>query len=80
MDSKPTESSSEKTNFWEDLLKDRYEVHKVEEFNALGKGKRSRKQVVHSSCRFFFLNERSVFAVNSMGIWLCVLASWGHVL
>lgn len=50
MDSKPTESSSEKTNFWEDLLKDRYEVHKVEEFNALGKGKRSRKQVVHSSC------------------------------
>ncbi|KAM5564718.1 CHD3-type chromatin-remodeling factor PICKLE [Rosa sericea] len=46
VDSRPTESVSEKTNFWEDLLKDRYEVHKVEEFNALGKGKRSRKQMV----------------------------------
>ncbi|XP_061964323.1 CHD3-type chromatin-remodeling factor PICKLE-like isoform X3 [Populus nigra] len=36
----------EKTNYWEELLKDSYEVHKVEEFNALGKGKRSRKQMV----------------------------------
>ncbi|KAL6502117.1 hypothetical protein OROGR_027250 [Orobanche gracilis] len=32
--------------FWEDLLRDKYEVHKVEEFNALGKGKRSRKQMM----------------------------------
>lgn len=39
-------NSSEKTNYWEELLKDRYEVQKVEEFNALGKGKRSRKQMV----------------------------------
>lgn len=39
-------NSSEKTNYWEELLKDRYEVQKVEEFNALGKGKRSRKQVL----------------------------------
>ncbi|KAL6212996.1 hypothetical protein ACLB2K_018211 [Fragaria x ananassa] len=41
-----TETSAEKTSFWEDLLKDRYEEHKVEEFTALGKGKRSRKQMV----------------------------------
>lgn len=41
-----TETSAEKTSFWEDLLKDRYEEHKVEEFTALGKGKRSRKQVL----------------------------------
>lgn len=44
-ESKSTISNSERTNFWEELLRDRYEVHKVEEFNALGKGKRSRKQV-----------------------------------
>ncbi|CAN6682573.1 unnamed protein product [Malus baccata var. baccata] len=46
MDSRPIASSSERTNYWEELLKDKYEVHKVEEFNALGKGKRSRKQMV----------------------------------
>lgn len=45
MDNKPTVNSSERSTYWEELLKDRYEVHKVEEFNALGKGKRSRKQV-----------------------------------
>uniref|UniRef100_A0A6N2N8A0 CHD3-type chromatin-remodeling factor PICKLE n=1 Tax=Salix viminalis TaxID=40686 RepID=A0A6N2N8A0_SALVM len=37
---------TEKTNYWEELLKDSYEVHKIEEFKALGKGKRSRKQMV----------------------------------
>ncbi|KAI7747238.1 hypothetical protein M8C21_002030 [Ambrosia artemisiifolia] len=36
----------ERSNYWEDLLKDRYEEHKVEEFNSMGKGKRSRKQMV----------------------------------
>ena len=35
----------EKASYWEELLKDRYEVHKIEEFNSMGKGKRSRKQV-----------------------------------
>lgn len=44
-DNKPTVSNSERSTYWEELLKDRYEVHKVEEFNSLGKGKRSRKQV-----------------------------------
>ncbi|KAJ8450424.1 hypothetical protein Cgig2_002109 [Carnegiea gigantea] len=39
-------NSSERTTYWEDLLRDRYEVHKVEEFNSLGKGKRSRRQMV----------------------------------
>jgi chromodomain-helicase-DNA-binding protein 4 len=47
MDNKPSVSNPEKSSYWEELLRDRYEVHKVEEFNALGKGKRSRKQVLH---------------------------------
>ncbi|CAK7353888.1 unnamed protein product [Dovyalis caffra] len=46
METKSTVTNSERTNYWEELLKDSYEVHKVEEFNALGKGKRSRKQMV----------------------------------
>ncbi|KAK4600631.1 hypothetical protein RGQ29_010329 [Quercus rubra] len=46
MENKPSVSNPEKSNYWEELLRDRYEVHKVEEFNALGKGKRSRKQMV----------------------------------
>ncbi|KAL9230296.1 hypothetical protein vseg_005669 [Gypsophila vaccaria] len=37
--------SSERNTYWEDLLRDKYEVHKVEELNSLGKGKRSRKQI-----------------------------------
>lgn len=45
VESKSAPNNSERSNYWEDLLRDRYEVHKVEEFNALGKGKRSRKQV-----------------------------------
>ena len=45
MENKPTVSSAERSTYWEELLRDKYEVHKVEEFNALGKGKRSRKQV-----------------------------------
>lgn len=40
-----TLNSSERTHFWEELLKDKYEENKVEEFNALGKGKRNRKLV-----------------------------------
>ncbi|XP_057510054.1 CHD3-type chromatin-remodeling factor PICKLE-like [Actinidia eriantha] len=43
---KTTTNNSERASFWEDLLRDKYEVHKVEEFNAMGKGKRSRKQMV----------------------------------
>ncbi|XP_044463556.1 CHD3-type chromatin-remodeling factor PICKLE-like isoform X3 [Mangifera indica] len=46
VENKSTLSNSERSNYWEELLRDRYEVHKVEEFNALGKGKRSRKQMV----------------------------------
>ncbi|KAH9798844.1 CHD3-type chromatin-remodeling factor PICKLE [Citrus sinensis] len=46
-ENKSSMSNSERSSYWEELLKDRYEVHKVEEFNALGKGKRSRKQVFH---------------------------------
>ncbi|XVF89383.1 hypothetical protein PTKIN_Ptkin19aG0125900 [Pterospermum kingtungense] len=46
MENKYTLNNSERTNYWEELLRDRYEVHKVEEFSSLGKGKRSRKQMV----------------------------------
>ncbi|XP_037493511.1 CHD3-type chromatin-remodeling factor PICKLE [Jatropha curcas] len=45
-EAKAAMNNSDRTNYWEELLKDSYEVHKVEEFNALGKGKRSRKQMV----------------------------------
>ncbi|PNY08950.1 CHD3-type chromatin-remodeling factor pickle-like protein [Trifolium pratense] len=38
-----TVNSSERTHYWEELLKDKFQEHKVEEFNALGKGKRNRK-------------------------------------
>ncbi|KAK4480176.1 hypothetical protein RD792_013238 [Penstemon davidsonii] len=43
---KASDNNPERASYWEDLLRDKYEVHKVEEFNAMGKGKRSRKQMV----------------------------------
>ncbi|KAE8701589.1 CHD3-type chromatin-remodeling factor PICKLE [Hibiscus syriacus] len=46
MENKNTLNNSERTSYWDELLRDRYEVQKVEEFNSLGKGKRSRKQMV----------------------------------
>ncbi|ONK60438.1 uncharacterized protein A4U43_C08F18460 [Asparagus officinalis] len=42
---KASGSNSDRSNYWDDLLKDRYEIHQVEEFTAMGKGKRSRKQM-----------------------------------
>ncbi|KAI3467977.1 hypothetical protein Pfo_024640 [Paulownia fortunei] len=45
-ENKVSVNNSERANYWEDLLRDKYEVHKIEEFNAMGKGKRSRKQMV----------------------------------
>ncbi|RDY08117.1 CHD3-type chromatin-remodeling factor PICKLE, partial [Mucuna pruriens] len=38
-------TSSKRTNYWEELLKDRYEEHQVEELNVLGKGKRNRNKL-----------------------------------
>nr|XP_016476517.1 PREDICTED: CHD3-type chromatin-remodeling factor PICKLE [Nicotiana tabacum] len=46
MENKATVNNSERATYWEELLRDKYEVHQVEEFNAMGKGKRSRKQMV----------------------------------
>ncbi|XWS72736.1 hypothetical protein CRYUN_Cryun02cG0066000 [Craigia yunnanensis] len=46
VENKNTTNNFERTSYWEELLRDRYEVHKIEEVNALGKGKRSRKQMV----------------------------------
>uniref|UniRef100_A0A0E0DXZ4 DNA helicase n=1 Tax=Oryza meridionalis TaxID=40149 RepID=A0A0E0DXZ4_9ORYZ len=38
-------ANSDRANFWDKLLKDRYDVQKVEEHTTMGKGKRSRKQM-----------------------------------
>ncbi|KAK4277229.1 hypothetical protein QN277_015253 [Acacia crassicarpa] len=42
-ENKNTVKNSDRANYWEDLLRDRYEEHKTEEFSSLGKGKRNRK-------------------------------------
>uniref|UniRef100_A0A7N0U7Q7 CHD3-type chromatin-remodeling factor PICKLE n=1 Tax=Kalanchoe fedtschenkoi TaxID=63787 RepID=A0A7N0U7Q7_KALFE len=46
MENEGAVNDSERNNYWEELLRDQYEVQKVEEFTAMGKGKRSRKQMV----------------------------------
>nr|XP_016486927.1 PREDICTED: CHD3-type chromatin-remodeling factor PICKLE-like [Nicotiana tabacum] len=46
LENKATVNNSERATYWEELLRDRYEIHKVEELNGMGKGKRSRKQMV----------------------------------
>ncbi|KAG2604632.1 hypothetical protein PVAP13_4NG114681 [Panicum virgatum] len=38
-------ANSERANYWDELLKHRSDVQKVEEHTAMGKGKRSRKQM-----------------------------------
>lgn len=38
-------SAGDRASYWEELLKDKFEVQQAEELNALGKRKRSRKQV-----------------------------------
>lgn len=48
LENKATVNNSERATYWEELLRDRYEIHKVEELNGMGKGKRSRKQVWHA--------------------------------
>ena len=42
---KASNSNTDRANYWDELLKDRYEVQQIEEFTSMGKGKRSRKQV-----------------------------------
>lgn len=53
----PTENTatvniSERAKFWEDLLRERYESQKIEEFNSMCIGKRSRKQVLFGILKF----------------------------
>lgn len=43
-------SAGERASYWEELLKDKFEVQQAEELNALGKRKRSRKQVCVFKC------------------------------
>ncbi|XP_078439434.1 chromatin remodeling factor CHD3 (PICKLE) isoform X2 [Wolffia australiana] len=40
------DSNAERANYWDELLKGRYEMHQIDELSSLGKGKRSRKQLV----------------------------------
>ncbi|KAJ4952799.1 hypothetical protein NE237_029631 [Protea cynaroides] len=46
MANKTNINNSERTSYWEELLRVRFEVQKIEEHTALGKGKRNRKQMV----------------------------------
>jgi DNA-binding protein H-NS len=47
-------ANSERAGYWEQLLKDRYDVQKVEEHTNMGKGKRSRKQVHITFMRYHY--------------------------
>ncbi|CAA7398038.1 unnamed protein product [Spirodela intermedia] len=42
---KASDSNVERANYWDELLKDKYEMHQIDELSSLGKGKRSRKQM-----------------------------------
>lgn len=53
---KASASTLDRGNYWDDLLKDKYEVHQIEEFTAMGKGKRSRKQVLTLSSPILSIN------------------------
>lgn len=46
MNDKASGSNVDRANYWDELLKDRYGVHQMEEYTTMGKGKRSRKQVL----------------------------------
>ncbi|XP_010942119.1 CHD3-type chromatin-remodeling factor PICKLE [Elaeis guineensis] len=46
MTDRASSSNSERANYWDELLRDRYEVQQIEELTTMGKGKRSRKQMV----------------------------------
>jgi hypothetical protein len=53
-----------RSQFWDSLLKDRVVEIQVEEFQELGKGKRSRKQVIHNFCK---LMHETHFSESLMG-------------
>lgn len=58
-------AAGERASYWEELLKDKFEVQQAEELNALGKRKRSRKQVcvfVDSGLRHKFVSGCLLFA------------------
>lgn len=56
MENKSSVNSSGRTNYWEELLRDRYQEHKVEELNALGKGKRSRNKWQVCQCGVYVIH------------------------
>lgn len=70
-ENKATTNNSERASFWEDLLRDRYEVHKVEEINSMGKRKRRRKQVLCEILNSF------LFDVNYFALVERSVMSWG---
>ncbi|CAL0323181.1 unnamed protein product [Lupinus luteus] len=46
MENKSSANDAARANYWEELLGDRYQEHKVDELNSLGKGKRSRNKLL----------------------------------
>jgi len=49
--------SLNKTNYREELLRERHQQHKVEELNALGKGKRTRTKLLVCRAGFYAANK-----------------------
>ncbi|KAK8520150.1 hypothetical protein V6N12_004111 [Hibiscus sabdariffa] len=64
VENKNTMNNYERTSYWDELSRDKNEVHKVKEFNALGKGKRSRKkykELSYDECYWEFESDISAF-------------------
>lgn len=53
-ENKASINNSDRASYWEELLQDKYEVQKIEEYNDMGKGKRSRKRVCFGVLKTFF--------------------------
>jgi len=56
-DNESSASSMKKTNYWEELLRERHQQHKVEELHALGKGKRTRAKLLVCRAGFYAANK-----------------------
>jgi len=56
-DNESSAPSLKKTNYCEELLRERYQQHKVEELNALGKGKRTRTKLLVYHAGFYAANK-----------------------
>jgi len=55
-DAEPADDN-ESSAYWEELLRERHQQHKVEELNALGKGKRTRTKLLVCRAGFYAANK-----------------------